>query len=308
MMKFLRYPPVRMVIGLVMIIAGVGGALALLEIVSQPLRLAGQPKQVVALILITLVAHWAYVAFVWLLERRPVTELATAPAPRDLAIGTAIGVALLVAVVGTLWLAGCLEIQGRNAWQVMLVPFVVNVQAAYWEEIAIRGVMFRVLEEWLGTWVSLSVTAAFFGGLHLLNPNATAMGAIAIALSAGILLAGAYVVSRHLWLPIGLHFGWNFTLGGIFGLAVSGHQAKGWLQCRLEGPEWLTGGVFGIEASVVIIILGLLVGGLFFAVASRRGQIVPPPWGRRALGMEPAPIPNEESPDQLDLGGARKQP
>jgi hypothetical protein len=133
------------------------------------------------------------------------------------------------------------------------------------------------------------------------------MGAIGIALTAGILLAGAYVVSRRLWLPIGLHFGWNFALGGIFGLAVSGNRVEGWLQCRLEGPEWLTGGIFGLEASLVTIIMGLLVGGLFFAVASRRGQIVPPPWRRRVLAVQPPALAKGEVTQQLDLGAAPEQ-
>jgi membrane protease YdiL (CAAX protease family) len=308
MMKLLRFPLVRMIIGLVMIIAGVKGALVLFDLVNKTLRLTGDSKQIVALIWLAIVVHGAYVAFVRLLERRPIAELTPVAAPAELATGTVIGVALVVAVVGTLRLSGCLEIQGWNDWQVMLVPFVVSAASAYMEEIAIRGVMFRILEEWLGTWISLSITAAFFGVLHLLNQNATIMGAIAIALSAGILLAGAYVITRRLWLPIGLHFGWNFALGGIFGLAVSGHQGKGWLNNKIEGPEWLTGGVFGPEASVEIIVLGLLVGGLFFVVANRCGQIVSVPWRRRALVTEPPSSANGEFTEQLDLGADPKLP
>jgi hypothetical protein len=150
--------------------------------------------------------------------------------------------------------------------------------------------MFRILEEWLGTWISLVLTATFFGALHLLNPNATAMGAIGIALSAGVLLAGAYVVTRRLWLPIGLHFAWNFTEGGIFELPVSGGSAHGFIRCQLEGPEWLTGGKFGPEASIVIIVLGLLLGAAFFTYAFKQGQIQPPSWRRRFTPAQSAPI------------------
>lgn len=81
------------------------------------------------------------------------------------------------------------------------------------EELVFRGVVFRVLEEWLGTWVALVLASLLFGGLHLTNPDATLWGAVAIALDAGTLLTACYVLIRRLWLAIGLHFGWNFLQG-----------------------------------------------------------------------------------------------
>jgi hypothetical protein len=92
---------------------------------------------------------------------------------------------------------------------------------------------------------------------------------------AGILLALAYVVTRRLWFAIGTHAAWNFTQGGIFGLAVSGHGSEGLLIGRTSGPEWLTGGKFGPEASVISIVVCLAASGLLLLRARRLSLLVP---------------------------------
>jgi membrane protease YdiL (CAAX protease family) len=292
MMKFLRFPLVRMIIGMVMVVASVVGAAVIFEFATKGLTLSHEAHDTLISLWLVATALCAYVAFVRLLERRPATELTPLRAPLELAMGCAVGAGLFFAVIATLWTAGDFEFMGTNDWHVLAIPFALSLQSAFIEELAVRGVMFRILEEWLGTWISLLLTASFFGGLHLLNPNSTVMGAVAIACSAGVILAGAYALTRRLWLPIGLHFGWNFVESGVFDLPVSGHKLKGLVQCRLEGPEWLTGGSFGPEASVVVIVLGLAVGAAFFVTAARSGRIVPPPWRRRVLAAEPTPLPN----------------
>jgi hypothetical protein len=107
------------------------------------------------------------------------------------------------------------------------------------------------------------------------------MAAIAIMVEAGVFLSAAYMLTRRLWLPIGIHAGWNFAQGGIFGVSVSGTGATGILQSTLTGPVWLSGGEFGAEASVVAIaICGTLGIALFFRVRSMNGLIAP--YWRRA--------------------------
>src|SRR6185312_21790 len=117
--------------------------------------------------------------------------------------------------------------------------------AAVTEELLFRGVLFRIVEERFGTWVALTSTGVVFGAQHLSNAHATVWGAIAIALEAGGMLAAAYAATRNLWVPIGLHFAWNFAEGGIFGTDVSGQSgAGGLLHGELSGPAPLTGGEF----------------------------------------------------------------
>ncbi|HEX4861358.1 MAG TPA: CPBP family intramembrane glutamic endopeptidase, partial [Rhizomicrobium sp.] len=107
---------------------------------------------------------------------------------------------------------------------------------------------------------------------HLGNHGATLTSAAAIALEAGILLGVCYMAVRNLWLPIGLHFGWNFAESGIFGSIVSGNAFKGVFATTMTGPELLTGGAFGPEASVVAVAVCGTAALVILSVALRRGE------------------------------------
>ncbi|MFC5835919.1 CPBP family intramembrane glutamic endopeptidase [Nonomuraea insulae] len=145
------------------------------------------------------------------------------------------------------------------------------------EELLFRGILFRIMEEWLGTVSSLVVSMLLFGATHMVNANATLWGTFSIALTGGIMLAAAYVVTRSLWLPIGLHFAWNFTHTGIFGVALSGSDMppEGLLSTTLSGPTLLTGGTFGPEASLLALLVCALPTVLLLRRAARTGQIRP---------------------------------
>ena len=80
------------------------------------------------------------------------------------------------------------------------------------------------------------------------------------------------MVTRSLWLPIGLHFGWNFTEGGLFGAAVSGGKAEGIVKTVITGPPLISGGEFGPEASLIALAVCLLVTAILLAIAIRRGH------------------------------------
>ena len=133
----------------------------------------------------------------------------------------------------------------------------IAIEAAVGEEIVLRGVVYRRLEERLGAALALLVSASVFGLMHAGNPGANWVSTLAIALESGLLLGLAYAATRSLWLPIGLHFGWGFTEGGIFGAAVSGGKYSGLIDAPLAGPPWVTGGAFGPEASVAALVISL---------------------------------------------------
>ena len=147
--------------------------------------------------------------------------------------------------------------------------------SAVLEEIIFRGIIFRITEEALGSWWALAISALLFGIVHLLNPHTSLQGAVAIVLEAGIFLAAAYMMTRRLWLVIGAQFGWNFTESGM-GAAVSGNVSHGLVKASVTGPTYLTGGIFGIEASVVAIGICLTVAVLLlWRVTAKRGTIAP---------------------------------
>ena len=100
-----------------------------------------------------------------------------------------------------------------------------------------REILFRFLEQFGGSWFALALTSALFGLGHIVNPNASAFSSFAIAVEAGVLLGGAYMLTRSLWAPIGLHAAWNFTQGYIYDVPVSGIDQQGMVEARLSGPN-----------------------------------------------------------------------
>lgn len=215
-----------------------------------------------------------YVGLVRSLERRPTLELQ----PRILHViaGMFLGLALFSSVFGLLHVIGVAQWRGVSAAGFDVIPMLaVAIIAAVGEELAFRGGLFRILEESFGTGTALALSAALFGLLHALNSGATVVSTVAIALEAGVLLAAAYSLTRNLWLPIGLHFGWNFTEGGIFGASVSGGRTHGIFSVSLSGPTLLTGGRFGPEASVVAIAVCFAVAIVLLVFAVRNGRWIP---------------------------------
>lgn len=218
----------------------------------------------------------AYRALVRALEQRAPHELGTAQAARGLALGAMAGAALFVSVYAILEALGAVAFQGFGGLSGLGRALAIAIASAAGEEIVFRGVVFRLLEARLGTTIALVLSAAAFGLLHAGNPGATWGSTLAIACESGVLLGLAYAASRALWLPIGLHFGWNFTEGGVFGAAVSGGQNTGLIVAPLSGPAWMTGGAFGPEASIAALLVSLGASAALAWYAMRAGA-----WRRR---------------------------
>ncbi len=275
--KFLQFVPVRVFVGFVFLLLVVG--LVQLATASWP----GQDTDfanTASVIIAVVVVSFAYYGFVRVIERRSVIELSFKNSPAELASGVLIGALLFSVTIGILWLLGYYNVTGTNPWTVMFSWLVLAIISGVSEELLFRGILFRVVEESLGTWLSLAISALIFGLFHLANPNATLWGAIAIAIEAGILLAAAFVYTRRLWLPIGIHFAWNFVQGAVFGVAVSGNEATGLLQSTLSGPSLLSGGDFGAEGSVFAVLVCLIAGGYFIWKSHQQGKFIKPFWNR----------------------------
>jgi hypothetical protein len=214
-----------------------------------------------------------YIGLVRLFERRAAAELT--PGWRWAGLGALIGFCIFCAVYGVLGLMGVASWAGFQGLAGVSPALMVAAMAGVAEELAVRGVLFRVIEDSLGTSLALVASAIIFGLLHAVNPGATPISTTAIALEAGVTLAAAYAWSRNLWLPIGLHIAWNFTEGGVFGAAVSGGAAHGSLMAVNLSPRasaLLTGGAFGPEASLVAVALCLAVAAVFIIGAVRAGH------------------------------------
>jgi CAAX protease family protein len=223
-----------------------------------------------------------YLASVRWIERAPLPEQGGRWAWTGLLGGAGLGMALFAAVMLLLLLAGVYRISGVTAGRVVTAGAALALMTAITEEVLFRGMFFRALAGTVGTWWALAVTSAFFGAAHAFNPGATVVSSVAVALEAGVLLGAAYAVTGQLWLPIGLHAGWNFAEASIFGMTESGVvHGRGVLRGALHGPTILTGGAFGPEATVVALVVCLPTAGYLLRWARRSGMIVAPVWSTR---------------------------
>jgi membrane protease YdiL (CAAX protease family) len=264
------------------LLAGVAAALAVAGIgagvTGQPLLTLLSPATptgefaYVAMVPATLAA---YVVLVRFGERRAVAELAWPPAARELAIGLAIGAAMMALAVLLLRLAGAVTLVPRpvtSIWNAVAL----SLQSGFVEEVLLRLIVLRLLWRAFGPWPALALSALLFGLLHLANPNSSWFAAIAIAVEAGIMLAAFYILTGRLWVSIGVHAGWNFTQGWLFGAAVSGTAdfAGGPLSLHpvAGSAQWLSGGAFGPEASFAGLLVGTAVGLVTLHLAWRRGR------------------------------------
>jgi membrane protease YdiL (CAAX protease family) len=210
------------------------------------------------------------------LARRSCAELAATGAVRQALLGSALGAAFILASIGIVALLGGFRISWHpvDAVSTVALAIGVNLGAAAVEEIVFRGLAFQAIEQIFGrgrgTWIALVVTALFFGGIHMLNPGATLWSGFAIAIEAGVLLGSAFAWRRHLWFVIGIHFAWN-TLEGLFGIAVSGHRDPGLLLTVATGPAAISGGAFGVEASVVPVLISVAIS-IPMIIAARRSN------------------------------------
>ena len=286
-LMILQNPLLRIVLFVVMV---VGFSIAMNRILPAS---PDQPDQLLKLSALDS-ALWLYslknlvpvVLSYWLLarliERRRIEELAPRKLLPGLLTGTLVGAAVLIVAVLAMAAFSAYSIKGVNSGLTWMAPLLVlGVLPGITEEIMFRGVLFRVVEDGLGTWIALIVSAFFFGVVHLGNPNATWWSSLAIAVEAGLLLGMAYAWSRSLWFVMGLHAAWNFTQGPLLGIPVSGLEFKGLLDSSTQGSVWLSGGRFGAEASVATVLVCVALATFFTRKAIAQGGIRPPFWRRK---------------------------
>lgn len=245
---------------------------------------AGDPfkavRHIVALAIAGLAVYCGYAKFI---ERRAVSELAVPGMGRELGLGMLIGAGLYAACELILMALGIYRIDGLNSWRFMIPAIAMAISSGVFEELLFRGVLFRAVESWFGSWAALVVSSLVFGLTHLINPEGTMEGALFIAVEAGILLAAAYMLTRRLWMSIGFHIAWNYTQSAIFSGIVSGNEAsQGLIRSTVNGPQFLTGGNFGVESSVIALVLCTGTGIYLLVKVVRQGKIVPPIWKRSA--------------------------
>jgi len=275
-LRILQFPPIRLVLLGVPLFLCMGlGSTFLDKFEASPVMAIAAVAGMIAL------AMWVYVGFARFIERREPSDLALSPGLRELGIGLLIGSGLYTAGVLVLMVLGFARIEGMSPVSIMIPAIAMAISSGFLEELLFRGALFRIVEEWLGSWASVIISSVVFGFVHLMNPAATLTGAIFISIEAGLLLAAAYMLTRRLWLGIGFHISWNYTQSAVFGGVVSGGVAEpGLFKTVFTGPDLITGGSFGLEASLIPCLLATTTGVWLAVRAVRAGHVVLPFWSR----------------------------
>ncbi|MBS7230326.1 CPBP family intramembrane metalloprotease [Flavobacterium psychroterrae] len=229
-------------------------------------------------IIVSALAITSYILFFKNYEKRKVTELSVNRLAQNLIFGTLVGFVLQSLTILGMYLNGSYSVIAVNPVSFILIPLTVAFTIAIIEEILVRGIIFRILEEKLGTYIALSISAIIFGALHLANANSTLLSGLRITV-AGFLLGAAFVYSRNLWFPIALHFAWNFTQSGIFGAITSGNEkTSSLLVSKIQGSALITGGQFGPEGSIQATIFCFIGAIVLLALSQRDNKIIKPYW------------------------------
>lgn len=223
-----------------------------------------------------------YRLYTRVVERRKPYEISGSSCLKELDYGFVIGGGLILIMVALLSVLGYYQVESTDTWSVVLNAIFLFGMGAFVQELFFRIIVFRLVEEWLGTWLALLAAALIFSAFHIGNPNVTIWTTIALILQ-DVLLSAAFIYTRRIWFVWGIHAGWNFLQDGIFGMPNSGVTSlDSWITPAISGPEWLTGGSFGIEASYISTILCVALGVTILVNAIKKGQLVIPRWKRIA--------------------------
>lgn len=183
---------------------------------------------------------------------------------RELGWGTALGIGFMVAAAGMVWAVGGVrfELDPARSLKTLSYGAYMFLFVALFEETLFRGFLFQRLVAGSGVWVAQIALALLFAAGHWGNPGmsgATKVWATVDIALAAVFLGLAYLRTGSLALPVGLHLGWNWAQGHLLGFGVSGTTVAGWVKPVFLGKaDWITGGAFGLEASVFGVVVDLL--------------------------------------------------
>ena len=219
-----------------------------------------------------------YILFYSKYEKRKIGEFSSKGILKNILLGVVIGTTLQGLTSLVIYFYGNFRIISVNPFSSIITPFAVAFSVAIFEETLLRGIIFRIVEEKLGSYISLLISAIIFGTVHLLNPDSSVISTICIGI-VGFMLGATYIYSRSLWLPIAIHFSWNFVQSGIFGAITSGNeQISSLFNTNISGTELITGGAFGPEGTIQAVLFWLLVSITFMVLITKQNKLIKPFW------------------------------
>ena len=266
--RALRHPLARMLAASLVIFLALALSFAVTETLLPKNMSVAWPNAVAAL-----ACALGYLAYAKWVERRAVTELGGSGALIEWAGGAALGVLLGLLTLAPLWGMSVYRVEGPGDSFPLIKQIPEMLLVSVMEEILMRGVVFRIAQQAWGTRRALLLTTLLFVVAHL--PGEISPVGMLVTAAASLAFTAAYQLSGRLWLPMGMHFAWNYLFSAVFSVPVSGHEAKGWLHGSMSGPDWLSGGAYGVEASAMALFVWSVAAALLLRRAYARGKFIP---------------------------------
>lgn len=247
---------------------------AVTEVITKPgSDLLVSSLQIVKTILILFLLFAMYRLYTRLIEKRACHEFSRKKALREILLGLGIGGGMVVLITLILIISGFYEVDHLNSPGLLITRIFRYSQGAFIEELIFTLIIFRLAEEFSGTVIAYVFVSLVFGGMHLMNDNATLVTSLCISVQQITLLA-PFILTRRIWMGWAVHLNWNFSQAGVFGMNNSGMDHGGFISPLINGPNWITGGDFGIEASLLSLLINLCVGIVLFRMAIKHKQIL----------------------------------
>ncbi|GHC59099.1 CPBP family intramembrane glutamic endopeptidase [Ulvibacter litoralis] len=206
-------------------------------------------------------------------EKRHIYELSNKNIIKVLFGSFMLGFSILSFVILILYFLGYYKVIQFSGFSYFLAPFSFLVIAALIEEILFRAILYRILENWIGTYIALIILSILFELPHIFNDNVTALSVI-LGLLFGFAHGIMYTYTKRIWLPFAFHLGWNFAQP-FYGSNLSGLEDVGSiLIAEFNGPELITGSIYGIEDSILSIFLLLIICIIFLRLSIKKNKIV----------------------------------
>jgi len=273
--KILHFSIVKIIVGIICCAGIVTVAQVGMSKLLSPTSLAKDEKMLLIGIIVAILSIGTYIFLFRYYEKRNITELSTKGLGKNLSMGIGLGVLLQALTILVIYLNKGFTVISVNSILFILPSLTMAFTSAIFEEILFRGIIFRITEEKLGSYWALLISAIIFGAMHLANPHSTFLAALGLAIQAGLLLGAAYIFSRNLWFPIAIHFAWNFTQSGIFGVSTSGSNiGKSLLTTKIGGATWVTGGQFGPEGSIQATLFCLVATIVLILLSHKQHKII----------------------------------
>jgi membrane protease YdiL (CAAX protease family) len=222
---------------------------------------------------------YSYSLYTKYIENRKMLEFNLTKWYKESGIGILIGGGIVICLVLLFIMFGFYKVEQTNSPFIIITGIFRYGAGSFIEELIFTIIFFRLVEEFTGTVVSIIVTSLLFGFMHLGNDNATILSSLNTSLGHIIILA-PFILTRRIWMVWAVHFSWNFFQTAVFGMNNSGMAQDCFISPGISGAEWITGGMYGVEASYIALLIHIIIGVMILLQAIGSKQLVKALWRR----------------------------